>query len=340
MQDTVKPSAAGEGGLTIVDIARELGVSKSTVSRAISGKGRISEATRQRVLDYLKANGYRASASVSRLCRARTDVIGVILPSDPNTIDTPFFLGCLVGICETAAVNGYSVQIMLEVINEEDILDDLISEHRVDGLIITRAHIDETLLNRLQEKELPFVVIGSSRRSNVIQVDNDVFASCAELTRILSASSERVAFIAGEQSHRVQKARYEGFLQGIMENDLSIDKSRVFLNMNNKTQIDQAMCQLFEMGVDCVITSDDVICGRVLNWLHNRKYMIPGDIKVASFYNSSYLAEHNPPITAINVNPKDVGVKATDVLFRLLDGQPVKQRNLINYEILLRKSTM
>lgn len=110
--------------------------------------------------------------------------------------------------------------------------------------------------------------------------------------------------------------------------------------MNNKAVIDQAMGQIMDLGVDCIIAADDVICGRALNWLHSRKYKIPDDVKIASFYNSNQLAEHNPPVTAISSNPKEMGANAMKLLMQMLDGQPVRQQNLVNYEILLRRSTM
>lgn len=326
--------------LTINDIADGLEISKTTVSRAISGKGRVSAETRRRVMEYIEQQGYRPSGSTSRLLKSKTNVIGIVLPSDPNIIETPFFLGCLVGICETASFHGYSVMVATETNGSSDYINDMVDNHHVDGIILTRAFIDESSIKALQQRRIPFVVIGSSRDSSVVQVDNDVFVSCTELTKILLAGNERIALLAGDQSHRVQRVRYEGFVQAHIDVDRPVNKSLVFLNVNTRTVIEQAMSQIFEQGVDCIIANDDVICSRVLTWLSSKKYRIPHDVKVASFYNSNILAEHNPPITAISVNPKDVGISASKVLFRLLDGQPVKQKNLINYEILIRKSTM
>ncbi len=340
MGEGVELSGLDGNNLTINDIAQQLDISKTTVSRAISGKGRVSPSTRQRVLDYVSQHGYRPSASTARLLKAKTGNIGIVLPSDPNIVDTPFFLGCLVGICETASFNGYNVIVVTEVSNSAGYLSELVSNHKVDGIILTRALTEESQPQFLQANKMPFVLIGTSKEPGVIQVDNNVFGSCNELTKILFSGSERIAFLCGDQSHRINKARYEGYIQAFIDADRPVDKSRVFLNMNNKTVIEQAMGQIMDLGVDCIITADDVICGRVLNWLHNRKYKIPEDVKIASFYNSNQLAEHNPPVTAISISPKEMGAKAMKVLLQMLDGQPVRQQNLVNYEIMLRRSTM
>lgn len=333
-------SLIDDNNLTINDIAQQLEISKTTVSRAISGKGRVSPQTRQRVLDYVSQHGYRPSASTSRFLKAKTGNIGIVLPSDPNIVDTPFFLGCLVGICETASFNGYNVIVVTEVSNSAGYLSDLVTNHKVDGIILTRALTEESQPQFLQANKMPFVLIGSSKEPGVIQVDNNVFGSCTELTKILFNGNERLALLCGDQSHRAHKVRYEGYLQAFIDCERPVDKSRIFLNMNNKAVIEQAMSQLMDIGVDCIIASDDVICGRALNWLHNRKYKIPEDVKIASFYNSNNLAEHNPPVTAISISPKEMGSKAMKVLLQMLDGQNVRQQNLVNYEILLRRSTM
>ncbi len=336
----VQPQDKRSKELTINEIALELGISKTTVSRAISGKGRVSAETRQRVMDFIHSSGYRPNGPASCLVKAKTGNLCLVLPSDPNIIDTPFFLGCIVGICDTAAFNEYNVIVVTETNNSENVLRDMIDNHKIDGVIFSRALIDESQLQYVRTKQMPFLVIGSSREQGVVQVDNDVFASCTELTKILIAANERVALLAGNQNHRVQKLRYEGFIQAHLDMDRKPDKTRVFLNTDNKAAIDKALSQLFEMGVDCIIANDDVICSRVLSWLNSHNYRIPHDVRVASFYSSTQLAENNPPITAINISPRDIGTKAAQLLLQMIDGQPVKQKNKINYEIMLRKSTM
>ncbi len=86
--------------LTIADIADALGVSKTTVSRAISGKGRISEATRERVKAYMKENNYKPNIIAQGLAQSRTYNIGVVMPSDYGIEDISYFQNCMVGIQE------------------------------------------------------------------------------------------------------------------------------------------------------------------------------------------------------------------------------------------------
>ena len=88
---------------TIDDIAEELKISKTTVSRAISGKGRISEETRAKVMAYIEKAGYKPNAIARGLAKNRTYNIGFAVPGDYGLVDLPFFQNCLWGICTYAA---------------------------------------------------------------------------------------------------------------------------------------------------------------------------------------------------------------------------------------------
>ncbi len=86
--------------MTIDDIARALGISKTTVSRAISGKGRVGDDTRARVMDYIKEHNYRPNMTARGLAQQKTFNIGVVWPDDYNAVDLPFFQRCMIGMSE------------------------------------------------------------------------------------------------------------------------------------------------------------------------------------------------------------------------------------------------
>ena len=84
-------------------------MSKTTVSRAISGKGRIGKATRERVLAYIEEHNYKPNVLAKGLAQLKTYNIGVMLPEDYTVVDLPFFQSCLVGIEETAISLDYDI---------------------------------------------------------------------------------------------------------------------------------------------------------------------------------------------------------------------------------------
>lgn len=103
--------------MTIEQIAKDLGVSKSTVSRALSGKGRIGEETREKIHTYAAENGFDMPAKApASLVKTRN--IGVTIPADAYNISIPFFQECLLGICEAAGQLEYDVLIINQTFND------------------------------------------------------------------------------------------------------------------------------------------------------------------------------------------------------------------------------
>ena len=104
---------------TIEDIARELGVSKTTVSRAISGKGRISQATRDRVRAFIKEHDYRPNVVAKGLAQRKTYNIALLMPKDYVATEFLFFKDCMNGICEMAS--SYDYDIIISMIDGADV---------------------------------------------------------------------------------------------------------------------------------------------------------------------------------------------------------------------------
>ena len=131
--------------LTIDDIARELGVSKTTVSRAISGKGRISPATRARVRDYIEVHNYRPSAAAKGLADNRTYNLALVLPHSFLGLDLPFVRQTLSAICHEAFLWDYNVMVCLSTGHESDPLLRTLDHRKVDGVILSRTVEDDPL---------------------------------------------------------------------------------------------------------------------------------------------------------------------------------------------------
>ncbi len=326
--------------ITIGDIAEELGYSKTTISRAISGKGRIGAETKQRVQDYIREHNYKPNVIAKGLAHSKTYNIGVILPADANLIEIPFFQSCLLGICEVAA--GLDYDVVVTTVTEDDItlLKRLVDNQKVDGIVLTRSLVNDMPVRYLKDTGMPVVLIGSNEDDSIIQIDSNHIAGCCELTTILLRSGiERMALLAGNQNHIVNRNRLEGFIKAHRDLHRTADDSMIFRDMTNNFIIQKAVTQIVERGVDCIVCSDDFICSRVLAKLEEMNCPVPEKIKVASFYNSVQLETHNPPITALSIDVKELGITAGRHLIQMIAGENVDHKSLINYEIILKRST-
>ena len=109
----------GNKNITIADVAEALGVSKTTVSRAISGKGRIGDETRQRVLEYIEEYDYKPNVIAKGLAQSKTYNLCVVMPGDYALVDLPFFQEAIIGIQEVAAMMEYDI--LLSICQQNDI---------------------------------------------------------------------------------------------------------------------------------------------------------------------------------------------------------------------------
>lgn len=326
--------------LTIDDIARELSVSKTTVSRAISGKGRIGAKTRERVLTYIRENNYRPNVIAKGLAQQKTYNIGFVMPGDYNLVELPFFQKCLMGISEIAYSLDYDVLVSIASDRDMGQLERIVNNHKVDGVILSRTLVNDAPARFLQEKNIPFVTIGTYIDKDIIQIDNDHRSACRELTSILLMRGIRkMALIGGNKDHVVTRKRLQGYMDAYLEQSLTVDNSMVYLDVENGIMVDKILEELIERHAECVICMDDSICAYVLNKLRKEKIRVPSDIKVASFYNSSLLENNIPSITSLSFDIQELGMVTCKTLLDHMAGKEVQRRTLLGYEVSMKEST-
>ena len=328
--------------LTIQDIADALNISKTTVSRAISGKGRIGEETRNRVLDYIERKGYRPNPMAKGLANNRTYNIAWVMPGDSSFTELPFFQRCMSGVIEEAGNVDYDVLITMIYGQDNTGLKRIISNRKVDGVILGRTLVNDPNIAFLKKSDVPFVVIGSTDEPDVIQVDNDHVKACRELTEILIMKGIRsIMLIGGDEAHVVNRSRRAGFESAIenMKNMNISVKSSIHMNIDNDSMTARLVDDALHDGVKCIICMDDLLCAYALDKLHRDNIEIPEDVRVASFYNSELLHNNVPAVTALQYDPLELGRTAAGKLFSLINGEEVNTLTNLPYEVLLKGST-
>ncbi len=329
-----------QGIITISDVAEALNISKTTVSRAISGKGRIGAQTRERVLRYIDEHNYKPNPIAKGLANSRTYNICWVMPADYVASDLPFFQRCLVGISEISLKEDYDILTTFAYSDNASPLIRIVTNRKVDGVILSRTLTNDPNIRLLKEHSLPFVVIGSTEEDDVVQIDNDHIRACCELTSILAMKGvRRMALIGGSMRHVVNQTRYKGFQKGLSEQGIREDKRLVRLDLEDEKAIERATDDVLSLGAECIICMDDGICRSVLGKLKRDEIDIPGRVKLASFYNSMLLENNQPAITALSYDPKELGGVAAKTLFSIIRGENVEGKVLLGYDVLLKAST-
>ncbi len=332
------------GKMTIDDIARELGVSKTTVSRAISGKGRIGEPTRTRVLDYIRLHGYVPSAVARGLAQNKTFNIAVISAARTDVEELPFFQKCLLGIGETVASRNYDMLVSLLQDGELANIRRIISHRKADGFILMRTLVEDSAAELLDASGLPVVAIGKAPCRGMVSVDNDNYSACLDLTRrLIRAGVRRPALIGGDRSHMVTRTRIRSFLDALASENLAEDPSLLFMDVmtggNGEAHLSQVLRTIAAARADAVICLDDRLSALVVSACAPLGIRVPEDLPLVSYYDSPLLERLSTPVTAIYFDAPALGKTAADCLLSLIDGGEAGSIVLGEYEIRKRAST-
>lgn len=327
--------------MTIDDIAEALGVSKTTVSRAISGKGRISAATTARIRDYIEQHNYKPNVVARGLAQQRTYNIGVVCPLDYEIFDLPFFHRCLHGISEVTAAAGYDILLsMLEAQGHRN-LQRIVEHRKVDGVVLTRTLLHDPVAEYLKRSGLPFVVIGSSPDPELVQIDNDHRNACCELTSILLGKGMRKLALVGKDDHQIiTETRRKGFEAAFVRAGLTADPALIYLRADNEHAVLTILEDALARGAEGIVCMDERIATMMLAACREKGVRVPEDVRLASFYNSQALDHSSPAITAVDVDDRKIGFTAARTLLELIEGREPGSQFLKNYKIILRESTM
>ena len=326
--------------MTIHDVARELGVSASTVSRAISGKGRIGAATRDRILAYIEEHGFYPNAAAQSLAQSRTNNIAIILPEVNTLVDMPFFHTCMYGVEEVAQANDYDIIVVTTNGNDTKPLERLIKNRKVDGMILTRTYENDKYVKFLKQKRIPFVAVGKFPDDDVVQVDHDNVGACKELVTVLFAKGiQNIAYLGSNMDQMVNRCRYQGYEEAYRKGKRKLNQDLVYTDLSNKAMVEKAVEELKKSGVECILCQDDYICDEVVRKLARMGVRIPDQMKVASCHYSRILENYPVTITSLKFNITELGRRSCQVLLDMIHGKTVPDKTLLDYEIILKEST-
>ena len=327
-------------GYTLDKIAKELGLSKTTVSRAISGKGRISEETREKVNAFIKEINYRPSAVARSLAASRTFNVGLVFPADSALGEMPYFQTLMTGVCDRAMEYEYDVLIILADNDGISALKHAVRNKKIDAVMVSRCEQDSKVINFLKDAAIPYIVVGDPMEPGVPFIDHDNEGAATRMIEtLIDKGITRMALIGGGENINVTHSRLAGFRQGFINRGMKADENQIYLNMHKSDRMDKVLKTAIAEGAECIVCMDDMLCNSVLNCLHNDGLSVPEDIKLCSFYDSNLLSTSKPSITSLYFDAKKLGAEGLSMLMRNLDGEDVTNLTLNDFNIQMRDST-
>lgn len=325
---------------TIDDVARELGVSKSTVSRAISGKGRIGTKTRERVQRFIEEHDYRPNAVAKGLAQKKTYNLGLLLPMDYAATEYSFFKDCMKGICQEASRWNYDIIISMVEGEELSQVSRLVCNRKVDGVILSRATEHSFIQDYLRKNEMPYLVVGPGTEPGTVYVDNPNEEASRELTEImLMKGIRRLALMGGKDDISVNESCFQGFVQAHEKMGVPVDASLIFRNVDNHLHAMEAVEASLAAQADGIVCMDDFISNLALGCLREKQVRLPEECRLASFYDSGQMEYNDPPITSVRFDTVMLGRNACRKLLRLLGEETEEEVPQLNYQVILRETT-
>ncbi len=330
---------------TIMDVAREAGVSKVTVSYVLNGQAqnaRISEPTRERVLLAAKELGYTPSAIARSMVTKRVDTLGVVFQyAQYFASRSDFTKDVMLGINQAAVSLGYDLMLHTKPMLDARAEVGALTDGRVDGVLVLRDADDEAL-DLLLEQALPCVLFFMrSDRPGVafVDADNRQGGSLAA-EHLVALGHRRLGMLCGSPRSTSAKERLAGFRDALNQKGLRVDE-RHLLHLTDIGEADAIENYLRSpdrpSGIFCFSDEYAFLACRIAAKIGLR---VPEDLSVVGFDSLGACDEFIPPVTSIRQPVVEMARVATQMLVKLVRKEPIDETQIVFHTVLdVRKST-
>jgi DNA-binding LacI/PurR family transcriptional regulator len=329
---------------TIRDIALVLGISKSTVSRALNDHYDVNPETARKVRELAAKIDYHPNLLAQHLKQQRTNTIGVIIPDTVNR----FFAKAIGGIQQVANMAGYNVMICQSnesLALERNNLKTLMAS-KVDGLLISvsRETDRHDHLQYAIDKELPIVFFDRIiEELNASQVHSDNYEISFQGTEhLLAQGCKRIAFIAGPRFLYNSRNRLSGYIEALRKHNVSISESLIVDSNYGTTDVEDYTRHLFNLRhkPDGIFAINDMAALEIMHILKKRGLNVPKDVAVLGFNNETICRFVEPSLSSIDHPAFDMGAAATEILLKQITKSEIHhERRLIKSRLVVREST-
>ena len=328
--------------LTLEDIARLSGVSRSTVSRVINANSNVKEETRQKVLQVIQNKNFQPNLAARGLAAGRTNIIGLVIPAGVAFIFTdPYFPLLIQGVSE--ACNAHDHSVMLWLAEPEYVrrtISQILHNGLVDGVILSSVLMDDPIVKSLHESKMPFILIGRHPTLTVNYIDVDNIRASREATRhLIRQGRKRIATITGPHNQIASYDRYQGYLKALNDRNLPLLSELVLEGDWTEAGGYAAMNRLIPYKPDAVFAANDVMAAGAISAIHEAQLRIPEDVAVVGFDDTPNASRTQPPLTTMRQPIQSMGALAVETLIDIIDHPGSDSRSiLVATELVIRES--
>lgn len=309
--------------VTIKDIANEMGISISTVSRALSGNTNIAEKTRIRIKQVAERLGYSPNQTAISLKQGHSHTVGVILPDMEDT----FFYEIFISINRTLYEAGWTTFV---VFSEEDVRKELVcletmEKYKIDGIImcVCDANYNSKKIQEMIDRGFKFVFFDRSPLlPNItrIEIDNERYMFFL-VQHLIEQGYKRIIYMNSPDSLHYSNARLKGYTDAVKKHGL-FEESLIFksngMKFKDGLELADKITDKID-DVDAIVVCDDVVAIGVMHKLQKRGIKIPDDVAITGFGGSIINSMVNPEITTVDFPKVEIGMQAATLIMNKIN---------------------
>ncbi len=345
----MKQGAVKKTKISIHEVAKEAGVSVSTVSRVIRKYSNVTKETEIRVNDAIKKLNYTPNAAASMLGFGSLENIGVVFTrSADNAFQNPFFSEVLMGIGHVLEEQGYNMQLMMynDVVQERERVMATLASGMIRGVIVLSTRQYDMLVQELANSQYPFVILG---RVEGICVDKPIYSvntdnkndSFKIVDHLAKLGHKKIAILNESKEYVVNIERYDGYRRALVANGLNFDPE---LDIDAGFTLDDARKAVINKlqerpDISAIFAKDDMKAIAAIQGIRQLGYNIPSDIAIVGYNDYEIAKISEPRLTTMKVPVYDLGVESARMLMKLIEGEELEKNELIlDTELVIRES--
>jgi len=330
--------------ITIKDVAKQAGVSISTVSRVINDSKPVTDEVKQKVLDVIKETGYIPNPLARSLVTKKSQLIGVIVPE----VSDSFVNEILNGIEEVAKMYDYEILLANTYSDKAQELKciNLLRAKQVEGIVMISWKVEEEHINYIQNCGIPASYISKTARDydiHTVSVNNT--EATYDMTKYLIEKGHKdIAFIMTSQDDTVlEMERLSGYEKALKEKNIKINKDLIKYGETTYEAGYSSMKELLDEGKvphAAFVTGDEAAIGAI-NAICDAGYRVPEDISVAGFNDVKIAKIYRPKLTTVHQPLYDMGAVAIRMVIKMINKEPLEDKKIeLPYRIVERESVI
>jgi LacI family transcriptional regulator/LacI family repressor for deo operon, udp, cdd, tsx, nupC, and nupG len=334
--------------MTMKDIARELGISVATVSRALKDSPRISEERRRLIQQFAREHNFTPNVIAESLRHSKIQaqkIIGVILPEFTHY----YFSSILTGIEETATSRGYYIMVARsnEQYEREARICEMFHRQKVCGVIVSQAKDTKQYehFQQLIDSGIPIVFydrICTGVNASRVVVD-DYLGAYNAVSYLIETGCRRIAFYGAPLQLEIAKNRFNGYKDALLKHGLLVD-NEIIIICDNRTDAEFITPRLMALDLPpdgYFAVNDDTAIG-ILYTIKHAGLRVPEDVSICGFTNGQRAIACDPMLTTVEQRGKRVGEEAAEILIDKVEGlSPIDkvEKRVVRTRLIIRGTT-